>query len=287
MRNKNTRFIVYLICVLFFSNLFIWYAVLKEDREGILTVYFFDVGQGDAIFIDTPNGNQILLDGGPDKKVLREIGKSMPFYDRSIDLLALSHPHSDHLSGLLNVFPRYNVFGFLSSGTQVKTSEYFILKKEFLGKVKDVIARSGMIADFGGGVFLEVLYPAGDVSSSSPHDGMLVARLVYGKTSFLLMGDTENGLEKYLLSVNKQNLKSNVLKVAHHGSKTSTSEFFVSAVSPKYAVISSGKNNKYGHPSEKTLDVLNKFDVKILRTDVLGTIVIKSDGEKVYTNLTD
>lgn len=285
MQNKSLKFKAYLIIFLTVANVFIWYAVSRENREGILTVSFLDVGQGDAIFIDAPNGDQILIDGGPDKKVLRSLGGAIPFYDRSIDLLALTHPHADHLAGLLEVLPRYSVLGFLSSGTKAKTPEYFSLTN-YLGTkrpsgMQEVVAKRGTKINLGDGAYIDVLLPITDVASSSPHDGMAVYRLVYGKTSFLFAGDMEKGMENYLVAADGAKLKSDVLKVGHHGSKNSTSEAFLGYVSPKYAVISVGVDNTYGHPAEETIIELEKFGAEVLRTDKLGTVTIKSDGEKI------
>lgn len=133
----------------------------------------------------------------------------------------------------------------------------------------------------GDGAYLEVLFPDRDVSGVSTNDGSIVGRLVYGKTSIMFTGDAPQNVEKYLTLLDSKNLKSDVLKVGHHGSRTSSSEEFVGFISPTYAVISDGKGNSYGHPHKETLATLEKFGVDILRTDQVGTIVMESDGEKV------
>lgn len=260
----------------------VWYANFREDRADILTVAFLDVGQGDSIFIEAPNGNQLLLDGGPSKKVLESLGEVMPFYDRTIDALALSHPHSDHVAGLDEVLLRYLVGVAITSGTEGKSSE-FILWESLLKNfgVEEVIARRGMRIDMGEGVYLDALLPSRDVYEETPHDGMLVFQLHYGKTAIMLTGDMEKSLEQYLLAFDGTKLKSDVLKAGHHGSKTSSSESFVGYVSPYYAVISSGKDNKYGHPNNETLDTFDRFKIETLRTDEKGTIIFESDGEKM------
>jgi competence protein ComEC len=258
----------------------IWYAVYKEDRGGILTVSFLDVGQGDAIFIDTPNGNQVLIDGGPDKKVIRSLNKVMPFYDRSIDLVALSHPHKDHVAGLLEIFSRYLVSGFLESGVSVKTPEYVLLKKIVADSgAKSVEALRGMKIDLGGGAVMEVLLPGPLASKTDPHDGMMVLRLVYGETSYLLTGDLEKGIENMLVYVDGEKLESNVLKVGHHGTRNGSYAPLVGNVKPAYAVISVGNNNSYGHPAPETLRRFEDFEIPVLRTDEEGTITFKSDGK--------
>ncbi len=281
MTQKNS-FKIYFICLLAVLNIFVWYSVFREDRGGILTVSFLDVGQGDSIFIDVPNGNQVLLDGGPDKKVLRELGGVMPFYDRSIDLVALSHPHEDHITGLVEIPSRYSVLGFLSSGTRVNTPQYVVLKDEIKKYgIADIVAKRGMKINLGSGVCLEVLLPFKDVSNSTPHEGMMVLRLVYGKTAIVLTGDMEKDLEGNLVYFYGQKLKSDVLKVGHHGSKNSTSEAFLGNISPKYAVISVGKGNMYGHPKPETIKILSDFGVGTFRTDEDGRVTMLSDGENI------
>ena len=148
--------------------------------------------------------------------------------------------------------------------------------------IPDILAKKGMRLDLGGGVFIDILFPDRDVSSWATNDGGVVARLFYGNTSVMLTGDAPTTTEKIILSENPSaQLSSTILKVGHHGSRTSTSASFVKAVSPTYALISDGKDNKYGHPHQETLDTLNSFGVKIFRTDLLGTILMKSDGQKV------
>lgn len=251
-----------------------------------MTVAFLDVGQGDAIFIEAPNGNQILLDAGSNRKVLKSLGVVMPFYDRSIDLLALSHPHLDHFAGFLNIIGRYYVGGIISSGTLHKTSEFKILQNDIQAEnIKNITLHRGMKIDMGDGVFLNVLSPDRDVTNADPHDGMLVMKLIYGNTSVLLTGDMEDDIENYLVALDGNppsgELKSQVLKIGHHGSRTSTSQTFLGYVSPEYAIISSGAGNSYGHPHKETLDILERFEVKLFRTDTDGTVVLKSDGEEV------
>ena len=272
----------YFLGGLFLATALTWYVVYREDRHGIMTVAFLDVGQGDAIFIEAPNGNQILLDGGPDRKILKSLGAVMPFYDRSIDLLALSHPHLDHFGGFISVVPRYSIGGFVNSGVRDLDPQYGILQRDLAEKnIKTLMLRRGQQIDMGDGVILDVLLPDRDVSDFKAHDGMLVMRLSYGKTSIMLTGDMEASLENYLVMLDREGLRSQVLKVGHHGSKTSTSLPFLGFVSPTYAVISVGAGNMYGHPNKETLDSLDRFGVKTFRTDISGTIILKSDGEEI------
>jgi len=276
------------------------YVAFREQRNGILTVAFLDVGQGDAIYIEAPSGNQILIDGGPGKAVLRELSKVMPFYDRSIDVVIATHADQDHVGGLPDVLNKYKVHIFMESGVPGESSSYEELEKMVgednnptslkLRGTRKILARRNMVVDLGNGAILQILFPDRDPIGMETNMASIVSRLVYGENEFLFTGDSPMAIENYLVSLEDDHqiapapeghpltLKSDVLKTAHHGSKTSTSVEFVSAVSPEYAVISVGKDNKYGHPNQETLDTLNNFGTKILRTDQSGRIIFKSDG---------
>lgn len=269
------------LIIVFITTLLIWYAVFRESRNG-LSVYVLDIGQGDAIFVEAPNGNQILIDGGPNKKILEELGKIMPFYDRTIDAIMLTHPHEDHLNGLIEVLKNYKVGAVLESGNSGKTSAYNEFQK--IIKEKNIplfLTKQGMKLDIDNGAELNILLPVLNIPQGGIHDQMVVGKLTYGNNSFMLTGDMEQNLEDYLVSVQKENLKSDVLKTGHHGSRTSTSKEFLGWVSPEYAVISAGTKNKYSHPHKEILERLERFGIKIFRTDENGTIVIKSDGENI------
>jgi len=274
-----------LIAALIFANAFIWYGARAEER-GVLKVAFLDIGQGDSIFIESPSGAQALIDGGPNKKVLQELGAVMPLYDNYIDVIVATHPDKDHIGGLPEVVSRYGVGMFLESGVKCRTATCFELEKVVDEKgVQKIIARRGMIVDLGGGAFLSILYPDREVADvSDTNDGSIVAKLIYGNNSFMLTGDAPQGVERVLLSYGPAGLKSDVLKSGHHGSKTSSAPQFVAAVAPAYGIISAGKNNQYGHPHQETLDTLNKFGVKILSTIDLGRIIFSSDGESLFVN---
>jgi len=284
MKNFHLKLKLSILVVLLLGAIFSLYAAFREERNGILTVSFLNVGQGDAIFIDAPSGNQLLIDGGPGKSVLRELSKVMPFYDRSIDVVIATHADQDHVGGLPDVLRKYKVNLFMESGVPGESSSYQELEKivsstsssEGEAGTKKLLARRGMVIDLGDGAILQILFPDRDPAGMETNMASIVARLVYGENEFLLTGDSPQTIEHYLISLGS--LQSDVLKAGHHGSKTSTSAEFVSAVSPQYAVISVGKDNKYGHPNKETLDTLNNFGAKILRTDELGAIVFKSDG---------
>ncbi len=238
----------------------------------------------------------MLIDGGPGKGVLRELGKVMPFYDRKIDVVLSTHPDADHIGGLNDVLDKYKSDVFIEPGVSSDTQTYGALESriqslESGGKIKKILARRGVVVNLGGGAVLQILFPDQDVTNWETNEASIVARLVYGNNEFLFTGDSPQKIERYLISMDQKEggncvgtvdsclrLESDVLKPGHHGSKTSTSPEYVAAVKPEYAVISVGKDNKYGHPNQETLDTLNSFNVKIFRTDTEGTVIFKSDG---------
>lgn len=273
---------LYFVGILFVANFFIWYAVSAESRN-TLTVAFLDVGQGDAIFIESPTGKQIILDGGPDGSVLSRIGALMPFYDRSIDMLIVSNPDKDHFAGFIDVLKNYQVGNIMEPGTVSQTATYRVFEDTVREKnVPDILARRGMVIDLGGGAHLDILFPDRDVSGISINEGSIIAKLVYGSTSFLLEGDAPQNIENYLVSLDGKNLDVDVLKLGHHGSKTSSGDALLAASSPEYAIISAGLHNKYGHPHKEVLERLAKYNISALGTYKEGTIIFESDGERLW-----
>lgn len=263
--------------------LLVWgyYFSLQDSRT--LTVAFLDVGQGDAIFVESPSGAQVLIDGGPGRAVLRELGRHMGFFDRTIDVVVATHPDSDHIGGLPDVLGLYSVSRILDPGITHDTPAYraFLDASEQEPGALFVYARRGHIIDLGGGAYIRTLFPDRDVSNVESNDGSIIMQLVYGDTSFLLTGDAPVSIEQYLSFTDREHLASDVLKVGHHGSRTSSSELFVGWVSPEYGVISRGCDNRYGHPHEEVLATFTNFEIEILDTCEEGTIVFKSDGERV------
>ncbi|MDP2705136.1 MAG: ComEC/Rec2 family competence protein [Patescibacteria group bacterium] len=283
--NYYTRFRVFVLVFLFIVNGFIWYAVYGEER-GHLTVTFLDVGQGDAIFIQAPNGNQMLIDGGKGKAVLSQLSKVMPLYDKSINIVLATHPDADHIGGLPSVFEHFNIKTFIEPGVSSDTAIYKTLGKSVANEgAKKILARRGMKINLGSGVSFLVLFPDRDVTDFETNTASIVGILTYEESSFLLTGDSPKEIENYLTFLNATGVDVDVLKAGHHGSKTSTGKAFVSATSPDYAVISAGENNSYGHPHAEVLQTLSDFGAQIVRTDEMGTIIFTSDGgEPVLAN---
>jgi len=240
-----------------------------------------DVGQGDALFIESPTGTQILVDGGPPRKILSQLARVMPPFDKSIDAIIITNPDQDHIGGFLDVFKVYKIGRVFESGTYNDSKTYQNLELEIKNKnIPKILARSGMRLHLGGGAFMDILFPDKDVSLWDTNDGSVVNKLSYGATSIMLTGDATSKTEKIILEKNPKSwLKSTILKVGHHGSRTSTSNDFVKAVAPLYAIISDGRDNKYGHPHQDTLDTLTRAGSQIFRTDLFGTIIMHSDGQ--------
>ena len=277
----------WLILPLLIVAILVWSAALTMP-DGKLHVTFLDVGQGDAILIQTPNGQDILVDGGPDPQEINlELGKKLPFWDKTIDLVVCTQPQADHLTGLVEVLQRYEVKGVLEPGVSSNSSIY----QEWLRLIKNKgieynITRAGQKIDLGNGTEIQVLNPPEGLwqgTSDDVNNNGVVLRLSWGQLSFLFAADIREEVEFELIE-QRANLKSTVLKVSHHGSKTSTTSQFLIAVDPEVAVISVGEDNPFGHPSpevsQKLIDRLGEDNVYL--TDEDGTVEFITDGEKLW-----
>jgi len=242
-----------------------------------LSVHFIDVGQADSILVKTDT-SAMLIDGGN-----AEDGNKVVNYLRKqgvnkIDYLVGTHPHEDHIGGLEDVLTSFPVSKVIMPEVTHNTATYESLLKALIRKEQKVTkAKAGLKFQLGSGVYCQVLSPIND-SYDEINNYSAVIKLTYGDTSFLFTGDAEGPVEHQLLSKGVD-LKANVLKVAHHGSRHSTSYAFLQAVSPDYAVITVGADNKYGFPHEETLRKLK--GTTIYRTDLHGTVVFTSDGTSI------
>lgn len=248
-----------------------------------------DVGQGDAILIEQ-GSTQILIDGGPSgQKIMEKLGGHVPFWDRNIEILIATHPDQDHLSGLIDVMGKYKVSEIIDNGTASDSQVYKKFKETIQNRnITEIDGRAGRRIKLQDGAELEIFNledaQGGDVSRDT-NSGSLIARLSYGKDNFLFTGDLPSEKEPALIR-HFALVDSRILKVAHHGSKYSTSVEFLEAVNPEVAVISVGKNNRYGHPAQEVLDRLNERKIKILRTDEIGDIeyYCQNTEEKCFLN---
>ena len=264
-------------------------AVVINNRLGnsILRVEFLDVGQGDAIFITAPNGNQVLIDGGPNDRVLGQLGNSMGFFDRSIDMVIATHPDKDHIAGLASVFRLYDVDYFIGSELQSETKYDNALQDGVSNEsgLTRITARAGerFILDKNRGIYIDVLFPSSTTENyEETNQASIITRLVYGTKSFLLTGDAYTENEDYIVDMYGEKIKSTVLKIGHHGSKTSSGEKFLLTVLPEYAIVSAGKTNTYGHPKPEVIERFENIGSHILSTIDHGTISFITDGVVMY-----
>ena len=270
------------LLILACATLVVWSLVFAATPTGVLTVAFLDVGQGDAIYIETPHGNQLLIDGGKGRAVLRELGSRLSPYDRTLDAVLATHPDMDHIGGLPELFARFNIALFLESGVHDDGADAAALRNAVTDEGLTFLpARAGTTLMLDEGVALTILFPEGDVSAFESNTGSVVARLSYGGTSFLFTGDSPASIERYLAGKHGAALRSDVLKLGHHGSDTSTTEEFLGFVAPRYGIISAGCDNPYGHPHRDVLARLERFDVQALATCEHGTLVFESDGHDI------
>ncbi len=260
----------------------IWGAAIAQP-DGRLHVYFLDVGQGDAILIETPGGNQVLIDGGSSPQMLlNELGEVMPYWDRSLDLLVLTHPDGDHMAAQTFLPQRFAIDGAVTTAATLASADGddWHAAMQAAAILLHEEAAGGWI-DLGDGVALWVFGPpaGGYIGPDPDNESSLVLKLVYGDFSVLLTGDAGLGSEADWLAQTAP-LASTVLKVGHHGSKTATGASFVQAVNPQAAVIQVGADNRYGHPHDNTLQSLAGRIV--LRTDLNGRVQIASDGAQMW-----
>jgi competence protein ComEC len=305
------------IIVLVYHRKIIWFSAFSVLLSLTVSVYIFaqvtiphdleisylDIGQGDATFIRAPNGNSILIDGGPPSgEVSTKISEIVNVFDKQIDVIIATHADADHIGGLASVLQNYSTSLFLdphfASATGIYKKLFEIVQEK---NIPRLTARKGINILLDDDVVLKILYPNNlfpsylieqcELEKKQKRKGRkkceknifldtnqtsVVARLEYKNKSFLFTGDAPVDVEKFLIDT-KTKLTSDILKVGHHGSKTSTSEEFVKEVNPSLAIISVGKENRYGHPHKETLEHLK--GIKILRTDELGAITIGSSGQ--------
>jgi competence protein ComEC len=265
------------LLILIALNAMLWLAPAPEG----LTVTFFDVGQGDSIFIEGPTGVQVLVDGGPDSSAVRELGKRLPFWDRTLDAVVATHPDADHIGGLAEVLERYDVAYLIEPGIGNTTNVWNTFADAVEAeRAQLVVARAGQRLDLGGGAYADVLYPY-DAKVKNTNEASVIMRVVYGDTAFMLTGDAPSKVEQELFLELGYGLDSGVLKAGHHGSKTSSLPDFVESVSPEYVVFSRGCDNRYGHPAPSVVSFYESLKIKILDTCEDGTVTFSSDSKVV------
>lgn len=273
-----------------------FYGQLLSRPDGRLHVRFLDVGQGDSIFITSAKGSHVIIDGGLGEKVLPLINQFMVWGDRRIDLMILTHPHADHIGGLVGILRNYDVKNIIYEPESYKSRVY----KSFLTAVKDeeshgakvLKVKTGDLVKIGD-LNLKIIWDPKESSLRSPPDSgseptdpvnsnannqSIVAELSYGDFDVFLAGDAQEAEARDIISAGVDILPVEVYKASHHGSRNGLNAAIISQLSPKLAVISAGKNNSYGHPHGETLNLLAQLKSRVLRTDLDGTIEVVSDG---------
>jgi competence protein ComEC len=280
------NFIVFALTLISLIVLVIYYTLKFDDQK--LHIVVCDVGQGDGIFITTPKKTQILIDGGPDKAVLDCLANNMPFWDKSIDAVILSHPHADHLTGLLDVVERYDVNGFYVEKVKTDSDVYKLLEAKLASrKLSAKVLQSSTSFEEKNGFKVQILWPRLAETSRIDQNSIdldlnglsIVSKITYGNFSMLLTGDSGKIVMEKIIGMTGD---IDILKFPHHGSKTGVSDNFLKVVKPEIAVISVGEKNRFGHPAKDSLELLKNHKIKVLRTDKNGEIEIISDG-KTYS----
>lgn len=279
---------------LFTSAIIVWSLLVASTVSNIrfpwgtsqrqyLQVHYLDVGQGDSALIETPSGVQVLIDGGSDGRVLSKLSHEMSFFDRDIDIVVGTHPDKDHIGGLIDVLKRYTAHTILTTENKGDTSTYSLYNKLKKAEGADVLnVQRGQVFILDASTTLRVLFPDSDPTDMESNTSSIVLQLIYGSSTFMFTGDSPKSIEEYLVHVEGAGLKSDVLKLGHHGSRTSSSEVYIDTVQPKFAIISAGKNNKYGHPHVEVTDMLFNRHIPMLETSKEGTITMLSDGKTVW-----
>ncbi len=282
------RFLSLFMCLVVIFSLcscsFVWTHSPYDSKENALLVHYIDVGQGDSILLES-NGDFVLIDAGE-----AEYGNTVCDYLKSrnvssLDYVIVTHPHSDHCGGMLEVLNTFETENFITTETDQQTKTWLnVLYAVGDSNANYIDAKVSSTYSFGEATF-EIMGPYGS-DYDDYNNYSVIVKATCGKTSFLFTGDAKKAVEKEMLSHNAD-LKADVLKVGHHGSYTSTCSEFLSAVDPTYAVITCGENNEYGHPHKETINSLDSRNIITYRTDELGTIVAYSDKNSIKFHFTD
>ncbi len=271
----NRQKLYWLIFIFIIAGL-VFLAILEKDLPKPLKIIMLDVGQGDSIYIETPNGTNMLIDAGKDRSVMPEL--STVINKNSLDIIEISNPDLDHMGGFPFVLEKYEIKKIISSGTNHDSITAFN-KIEELAKEKKINIdkpKQGTVyvLDKKENITYTILWPEGNVRDWDSNPGSIIGLLIYGDKKILLMGDAPKEVEDQIIAKYKNSLQNiDILKVGHHGSKTSTGENLANTVKPVYAIISAGLNNRYGHPHKEVVQNLEKVGSKILVTSENGRIV--------------
>lgn len=286
MTSSVARIRLVLLLVLSATTVFIWWDTLfvssAAQYEGKLQVSFLDVGQGDAMYIATPDGVQVLIDGGPDSSVLAKLAAVMPAFDTSLDVIIGTHPDLDHVAGLVDVLARYDVDRIITTEATGDSPAALAWATAVQAESAQILnVRAGEVFMLGASTTLTILSPTYDPTLLNSNTGSIVALLQYGEIGFMLTGDAPQGIESYLVSTHGTNLEAEVLKLGHHGSDTSSGSDFLAAVNPLFAVVSASADNRYGHPAPEVLERVAATNAQVVSTQT-GDVHFYTDGTKIW-----
>ncbi len=269
--------------ILFVSSVTLFILLTSLVTPAHLRITFVDVGQGDAILIQTPSGHDMLIDGGPDDRVLEGLRKKMSFFDHHLDVVLATHPDADHITGLVPLLSQHHSDHVILSPATSDTGVYKVFMDEVAVASSSVhIGTRGDQIDFGDGVVVTLLYP-GTIRTwkdGDTNDASLVTLVTYGSTTALLTGDLPSNNEDELIALLPHDIT--IYKAGHHGSKYSSGDQLLSYIRPEYAVVSAGLGNRYSHPHTETLERLQHYAKEILSTITSGTITFATDGSSVW-----
>ena len=240
MYERAIKIRIAILALLSVCTFVVWFIPVSQSEAGsrYLEVHYLDIGQGDSFLIETPNGRQVLIDGGPNAIVLQRLSEVMDFGDHTIDMVVGTHPDKDHIGGLSDVLKKYDVGTILTTENKNDTQASALYDQLKQKEGADVInARRGQMFILDASTTLRVLFPDRDPTNMESNESSIVLQLRYGSSTFLFTGDSPEKIEHYLVSIEGNGLKSDVLKAGHHGSRTSTSEEYLDAVNPEYAII--------------------------------------------------
>ena len=281
----DTRTKIFSTAALVFAGLGLL-LIVEAQSFGKLRYIACDVGQGDGQLIITPSGGEIVIDGGPNSKILDCLSAKMPFWDRKIELVVLTHPQQDHLAGLLDVIEKYDIDTLMTTNVKNESDTFKRWQeKVFKKKLKFYTPKAGDELIVDDKTRLKILWPGESQNKewklkapSDLNETAIVMKLVYGPPTGGFCAYLTGDITKEILETVIDG-KCPVLKVAHHGSKTGTNDAVLEKAKPEVAIIQVGKNNRFGHPNKEVLDLLGSKGIKILRNDTDGTIEIESDGQ--------
>ncbi len=283
MTSKTLRRVLTVLTVAWLLSGMAILTLTRDVHDNNLRIWFFDVGQGDGMLIRTPYHQDIIIDGGPSNTLVGKVGRTLPFWDRDIELLFVTHPHTDHYKGLFNIIKKYKVERIMMSDVDSPNATYTRFIEEITKRnIPITFIHEPLRIRMGKNLTFDIMYPDHALGAyKNMNDSSVVGLLTFQNTTVMLPGDLEAKGEKYLVA-QKRNLKADVLKVGHHGSKTSTSEAWLNAVDPEYAVVSVGVRNGYGHPAPSVIERLKTHNVTTYRTDQHGDIILNSDGNSIH-----